>query len=281
MAEGPNFCPLCQCYCGAAEIIGPVDNTHPGRFSQQRFNLLHCQNCDVIRLDPLPTEADLRVLYEESDQFTDPSYTDDERVADFLEYYGGCLDQFDLMPDSDQRCLEVGAGLSWVCRAVRLRNRNVTTVAQDVTDECADRCPWVSRYIVGTIDDVPQSWRFQLISLTHVIEHLLDPVEMIRNLSRRLEEDGRIFITAPYRPAGWNPGAGIDDWRRYSYLHVPAHISYLSRAWFEWVASDAGLEVVHWDSNADHGQAFEVVLRRRLRASQVPILSWVSRLLRK
>lgn len=241
-------------------MIGKVGNTHGGSFSQSAYDLVHCRSCDVIRLDPLPTDADLDILYRETEQFTDELYTDSDRIASMLEYYGHCLENLGLMPASGEASLEVGAGYAWVSRAIRMRDDSVRTVAQDVTDECCEKCSWVDRYHVGPVDTLPPGEKFRLISLTHVIEHLRHPARMLMDLAAKLAPGGRILVTAPHRPARWTPGNGLQDWLDYSYLHVPAHIAYLSREWFEITARRAGLELIHWDAGHEEGQAFEAVL---------------------
>lgn len=259
LAIGSN-CPICHRRAGPQHRIGDVPVTHHKKFSVSRYALVRCSTCEVVRLDPLPNAADLSILYEESDQFTDAHYTDAEQVGRMLEYYGVCLDNLGLMPASGEAMLEVGAGFAWVARACKLRNPAVTTIAQDVTAECATRCDWVDRYVVGPIESLPASPQFKLISLTHVIEHLVDPMAVMVKLARRLSPGGRFFVTAPYRPPGWRAGDGVAPWLDYSYLHVPAHVSYLSRIWFELVAERCGLELERWDSAQDGDQAFEAVL---------------------
>jgi len=256
-----NAC--CQA-CGQSshplQSVGPVPQTQAGCFSSSVFRLEYCPVCEAIRLLPTPTSDDLRLMYQDSLQFDDPTYTDPERVSAILEYYGGCLDRHGMAPRPGEASLEVGAGLAWVSRAVRQREPAAVTVAQDVTRECVDICTWVDDYRVGTIDVLDDARRYRLISLTHVIEHLVDPAAMLRRLAALLTPDGNLFVTAPYRPTGWEPGLAIDAWLDYSYLHVPAHISYLSQAWFERIGAECGLRLVHWDASHEDGQAFEAVL---------------------
>lgn len=268
-------CPICGASAAPQRVLGEVGNTHPGPFTIDTYRLVECAACDVVRLDPIPAAEDLRTLYERSVQFADAHYTDEAQIARMLEYYGTCLDQLGLMPTGGERMLEVGAGFAWVSRACRMRSPAVETWAQDVTDECSTRCPWVDHYIVGTVGAVPRHLRFRLISLTHVIEHLADPAAMLRELAGKLAPQGRIFITAPFRPQGWQPDSGIDPWRAYSYLHVPAHISYLSKRWFEQVAAACGLELLRWDPSHEGGQAFEAILGR---APGTAKSGWMSRL---
>lgn len=75
------------------------------------------------------------------------------------------------------------------------------------------------------VDAVPDDSAFQLASMTHVIEHLTDPKDMLHRIAKRLVPGGKLFITAPFRPIKWRPGDGIKPWLNYSYLHVPAHVS--------------------------------------------------------
>ena len=50
-------------------------------------------------------------------------------------------------------------------------------------------------------------------------------------------------------------------WLDYPYLHVPAHVSYLSRAWFD-LAARRWAGGAHWDAGHEDGQAFEALLVR-------------------
>ncbi|HEY8011770.1 MAG TPA: class I SAM-dependent methyltransferase [Rudaea sp.] len=251
-------------YCRSRGVtdIGPVAPTHPASFHTKSFALQHCRNCDVVYLSPLPTSADLKLLYEDSAQFTDDHYTDPAQVEKILDYYGSAVRNLGLAPEPGGRMLEIGAGLAWVSRACKAVDPDIFTLAQDVSSECAKICPWVDRYFVGSLDALPDNAPYQMISLTHVLEHLVDPGAVLKKIGSLLAPGGRIFITAPFRPTGWQPGAGIDAWLRYSYLHVPAHVTYFSRQWFERAGHANGLIVASWDNTHEDDQAFELVLRK-------------------
>lgn len=242
--------------------LGDVAPTLPGPFHVDSFSLVHCPRCDVVYLDPLPTPEDLHRLYQESTQFDDPHYEDPHRIEQVIDYLTQAIRRLDLLPRTGGRLLEVGAGLAWMSRVCKRVRPEVTTVAQDVSTEAAERCPWVDRYHVGPIATLVDPEPFHLASMTHVIEHLADPSAMLGEIAARLVPGGKLFVTAPYRPTGWRLRHGIDGWRDYSYLHVPAHITYFSRAWFERAARPHRLRVVQWNANHEDGQAFELVLVR-------------------
>lgn len=258
---GPR-CRACRRRSRRLRALGSVAPTHHGRFDSAHFALVHCARCDVVYLDPAPTAHDLHVLYEESEQFSDAHYTEPAQVAKILDYYGDAVTRLELLPPDGGRVLEVGAGLAWVSRACKQLAAAVETVAQDVSTECADACTWVDRYHVGPVSSLPVDGDFALASMTHVIEHLVDPAAMLGEIASRLAPRGKLFVTAPYRPSGWCADDGIAKWMEYSYLHVPAHVTYFSRAWFDLVAPRHGLAVAHWDASHEDGQAFELVLAK-------------------
>jgi 2-polyprenyl-3-methyl-5-hydroxy-6-metoxy-1,4-benzoquinol methylase len=214
--------------------------------------------CDVVYLSPLPSDRDLHVLYVDELQF---DYHSEEDITKITEFMSGrlqaVLTQIGLR--EAPTVLEIGAGLSWMARAAKKVNAISRTVAQDITPEASQKCSWVDHYIVGSIDDakIDAFGPYDVISLTHVIEHLNDPVAIMRRLKPVAR--GVIFITAPHRPVRWD--GGIESWRSYSYNHVPGHLQYFSERGMQRVAESAGFELIHWDATSEEGQSFEAWLK--------------------
>ncbi len=280
-------CPIC---CAAADQtcrIGSLSNTFVGgHMERQSYDLLYCQCKALVYISPLPTKNDLEMIYVKSEQFSDPLYTDATRVEAILGYIGSCLKRLVAHQDQvkmgrpvslltsvkrklginivgDLSVLEVGAGRAWMCRAAKQINKTSRTVAQDVSSEAADSCDWADHFLVCEIDDkrIAEHGPYDIISLTHVIEHLTDPVAAISCCKKLLAAGGIIFITAPHRPVGWKSGdAGISAWQNYSYNHIPAHIQYFSRDAMQKLAAETGCKLIFWSDAHEDGQAFEAWL---------------------
>ena len=259
---------LSRCrYCNSGEsshrLLGKVPVTFNGALEQSSYRLAQCGECDVIYLDPEPPASDLERLYLGSSQF---SVTNDlrgpqaERIA---RGYARRLHYLDLLPDTVKSVLEIGAGPAWICRAAKEHCSNVMTIAQDISDECAAHCSWVDHYVVGNLSSLEPNGSIQLAAMTHVIEHLPKPGDFLIELAPYLAPGGKLYITAPYRPACWRPEQGFAPWLDYSYLHVPAHISYLSEKWMRMAAAKAGFELVRWDVSLDGYQVLEAILERQ------------------
>ena len=260
LAHFKRDCPACS--SSNRRVIGELPVTHSGEFSQSIFRLVEC-DCSLIYLTPLPTESDFAQLYQASTQFDSPEYVDERRVVIVLEYMANCLRSLIEGRYSGNRALkilEVGAGLAWMCRAAKEMGLEVETVAQDVTTECREKCPWVDRYIADSVDAEPFDALkpFDLISATHVFEHVPDPVNFLGRLRRLIKPSGIVFLTMPHRPHLWD--GSIEGWSQYTYNHVPAHLQYFSRSSLEAVARKAGFHVRHWDASHEDGQALEAHL---------------------
>lgn len=238
------------------------------RSPPEKFTLILCNNCELVYLSPLPEKQVFDELYINSKQFDEEAYRG-TRAKSAMDYYSdrfnALLQEIDAA-DKNIRVLEVGAGLSWLCRVAKLTNKQYVTVAQDITSEAVERCEWVDHYFVGelnlTLEQIGRFAPYQIISLTHVIEHLPNPIETLNICSNMLDKGGVIFITAPHRPKGWEISSQIEIWTEWRYNNVPKHLQYFNRKSMKICADKAGLNVVFFDASAEEGQALEAWLKK-------------------
>jgi len=260
---------MCPLGCGKpGRALGELEKTVPNAMSQDRYALAQCACGELIYLSPPPNGADLHTMYVQSVQFDGAAYADDVRIGHVLEYIGQCFDRLVAARVRESgtpiRVLEIGAGLSWMCRVAKMRDAHHVTVAQDISPEAVKVTPWVDHYVQKEASDpaFDRLGPYDVISLTHVIEHLVDPLGMIRRCRGLLAPDGIIFITAPHRPRDWR-GDNFDAWRTYSYNHTPAHIQYFSEPSMRTMAQRARCDLEYWSHNHEEGEAFEAWLRVR------------------
>lgn len=231
------------------------------------YDLLLCPVCELIYQSPLPRKEVLDYLYCISSQFTGAEDYFGPRAESTLNFYrerSAALTQRLKSTTEPIRIFEIGGGLSWMSRAAKSVDSESITVAQDITSEVVEICRWVDHYLVGDLDErsneIERFAPYQIISLTHVIEHLPHPVQTLKFCKRLLARDGIIFITAPHRPEGWNHSRDFAVWQKWDYNHVPAHLQYFNAKSMEHCARQANLAVVFFDSAAEGGQGLEAWL---------------------
>ena len=272
MDTPPRNCPICQTPLAHVNLIGSLVSNHQS-LQDREFALADCV-CGLIYLSPAPSESDVRTMYADSLQFDQETYRGDSASAVeafYTDRFRALLQRIGRQEVETVKILEVGAGLSWMCLAAKKLNGRNATVAQDISSEVVDECRWVDHYFVddGMNCEIEARGPYDVVSMTHVIEHLVDPVGMLTWLRRLIRSDGLVFVAAPHRPRGWSDGSGIQIWREWSYTHVPAHVQYFSRRSMEKAARDAGFDLAHWDDKQEEGQAFEAWLEPTFAMSMI------------
>ena len=259
-------CPICRTAAAPKNRIGPLPANHH-KLEGREYDLVTCPNCELIYLSPAPTTSDIRAMYTESSQFDQDDVYRGERGKVALDFYAdrlrALLTKMNRAPHDKIRVLEIGAGLSWMCHAAKQLSPASVTVAQDITGETVQECTWVDQFCVEELSAHGVEGRapYDVVSMTHVVEHLVDPVGTLRRIRDLIASEGLVFVTAPHRPAGWRNDDAIAKWQAWSYNHVPAHIQHFSSASMRLAAEGTAFTVVLWDNNQEDGQAFEAWLQ--------------------
>ena len=139
--------------------------------------------------------------------------------------------------------------------AERLGTLEVTLQhVRGIGPECYDlfRCPGCELIYLSPLP--PQEVLDTLYihnSMSHVIEHLPDPVYVLQMCTNLLHEKGIVFISAPSRPVGWTASSSIEIWRNWELNQNPAHLQYFNRRSMERCARQSGLRLLNYEGNRD------------------------------
>jgi len=264
-------CPVCGADSISSIKLGVLTPTNEYNRFHSDFVLLRCIRCDLVYLTPLPKKEVFDNLYINNKQFYNCQDYIGERAKIAIAFYKSRLDSMlneinANLSANKLKILEIGAGVAWISRAMKEINKNCLTIAQDITNECEHTCDWVNKYVVGEIDEkinvLKQDAPYNIISLTHVIEHLPNPIQTLKLLIPLLDDKGVIFMTAPHRPKNWDIDTTIENWRNWSYNHVPAHLQYFNHKSLSKLSALLNLKIAYYDDSSEEGQSLEVWLRK-------------------
>ncbi len=96
------------------------------------------------------------------------------------------------------RLLDIGCGNGGFLKAFNRHFPEWELFGLEINDRHraeVERIPGVAGFYCGSVDSVPG--RFDLISLIHVLEHLTEPVEVLRRIRDRLTTNGLILVQTP------------------------------------------------------------------------------------
>jgi len=137
------------------------------------------------------------------------------------------------------RAFEIGCGGGLMLRALAAHGWNAT--GSERTPEMAAQAAQFSgaEVLVGGIEATAPDARFDLILLNHVLEHLEDPVPMLRAIRARLAPGGQLIIGVP-NFASWQARFGGAKW---FHLDVPRHVHHFTPKALGVLLGTCGIEI--------------------------------------
>lgn len=131
-----------------------------------------------------------------SDQKSLRSYLSDDRIAFFEEVVALC-DQYDI-PLDGRRVADIGSGTGYLLRLAGQRAPGSELHGYDTFSEmlelARELCPQ-GLFEAASVYSVDE--QFDVVFCTEMLEHMVDPEEALKRLSRATEEGGTLILTVP------------------------------------------------------------------------------------
>jgi SAM-dependent methyltransferase len=198
-------CPLCNESSGLCDA-GSVEGTLLATV------LSLCSHCSYGFLRRRPKESWYDTFYADEWDEHGRKYIADStpHIHPISKVYDFCAQ---ILP-SGLRVLDIGAGFGGVILAFREHGFEVCAIEPSrhrqelIRDHLSMQC-W------GSFNDIPPSLSLDMVCMNHVLEHVQDPVAMVRVIHQRLPTGGFFYIAVP------------DFWQEYfpQSLHFVPHVS--------------------------------------------------------
>jgi SAM-dependent methyltransferase len=221
-------CPACGGAGSPADGAVPLDYEYGVR-PARRFAFLGCVDCQSEWLSPRPEPDEVLGFYPAGYH----AYHDDHGVVASIlvslrarlraRQYGR------LLPATGGWLFDVGAG---DCRhfAELARHPGVRFAGVEINPQMAARARAhgydVEPGMLEQIDLAPHLDRYHVVSMNHVLEHVLDPGEVLRRVWRILKPGGWVVGQLPTL-SSWEHRAFGAVWAGY---HFPRHLQLFSRS---------------------------------------------------
>ncbi len=111
----------------------------------------------------------------------------------------------------------------------------------------------------GPLESLPEQQRFDVIVMNHVLEHVSDPVTLLKAIQTRMNPGGVLHLAVP-NVAAWE--ARLSGWNSYE----PYHLLYFTPKTLQIAAEKAGLQVQRLSTHESFSGWFLAVLRTVLRS---------------
>lgn len=232
------------------------------------YRYRRCRGCGLLAQSPLPDAARLPAFYpdEYPTRIAERTANLDKAVNRLAIacFYGthsvarpawlragfravsGRLLRDALEPHGGNRLLEVGCGAGGLLALHRQLGWDVVGIEPHAAAVTAARARGLTVH-EGTLADAPQWPPFDVMLLSHVLEHVTDPLALLRQTAARLTPDGKIVVVTPNARAlglAWFGSA----WYA---LDAPRHVMLFDAGSLVRLAVAAGLRIGRMTTRGD------------------------------
>lgn len=239
-----EHCPLC------------ASPHHPSTLFDVRtitsYHVSRCSCCGFVFTLPRPTAEELNAFYTSSyfkrptagelgyENYRHAAEPNARRMWTELNAYHNFGEL------SPKRLLDVGCAtggfmvearaVGWECRGLEL--------SEDAADVA--RREFGLDVVRGDLQSMSfGEERFGLVTMWHVLEHMIDPINSLEWVRRLIVPGGYLFIELP----NWNSMGRVIKRDRWSQLKPPEHINFFTQRSLRYAAQQCGFQVVRCDTH--------------------------------
>ena len=175
-------CPL----CGKDEIVQS--------FTVFKFEFVVCE-CGMIYMEKYMTQEQINNYYKSeyrkycypyTDEVTDHDLLGETKKGERYRVFTNCV--------SPKKHLDIGSSTGTFLKLMN-ESHGCDSIGVEPLDKFREYSNKQGIYTVADLSEVEGKYDF--ISLGHVLEHLLDPLELLGDIHNLLEDDGHLFVEVP------------------------------------------------------------------------------------
>jgi SAM-dependent methyltransferase len=159
-------------------------------FNKKVFFYKKCLNCKFVFIDPIPDKSDLKKMYE-NDRYHKNFYN----LKNDNEYKKNYVFLKKFIKHGDH-ILDYGCGYGHFLRQIPngIKKTGVE-FNRDVVEFCKKKIKKTKFMTVNQFKT--HNKKFEVIHLGDVLEHLIDPINFLNDIKKKLRKNGIIFISGP------------------------------------------------------------------------------------
>lgn len=233
-------CPVCGS-AGIAEVITAMDHT----VSKEEFTIFHCANCQLRFTQDVPDAASIGKYYKSENYIshTNTSKGLVNRIYRVVRTRANrqkrkLIERFTGIKNGS--LLEIGSGTGYFAAEMKNAGWQVTGLEPDAdARKIAEEVNKINLASSGKLFQLPVN-SFDVITLWHVLEHVHDLKNYIRQFRILLKEKGKLFVAVPnYR--SYDAEVYKEHWAAYD---VPRHLYHFTATSMKQLMEAEGFKIV-------------------------------------
>lgn len=217
-----------------------------------------CERCGVVFANPLPSSDQVAAVYSPGGEWGRHRQEEQEkqvsrgRIERLFEPVADTLNV--LNPPPDSTVLDFGCGLGGMLDGLAALGWHTYGIEPAVKVAFGRH-----RELV----EIPSTGNFDLAVLHHLLEHVTDPLTILRQIAGAVREGGILLISVP------NLDEVVVHGEMKYCIRAGVHVMAYTGTCLRWLAAEAGFEVVSDRSGLDQERQRHRIILARRRASPI------------
>lgn len=160
-----------------------------------------------LQIQDLPTKEYLKKYYAEKYFQVEKKETNQSRLSREIVYFENKFKEIEVIINKHlgkktYSLLDLGAGEGW--ELAYFAKKGIEVLGVDYSEYGVESCnpDMIDNFLVGDIDEtlnelIGGNKKFDVITLNHVLEHVLDPIDLVSRLSKIINKGGILIIKVP------------------------------------------------------------------------------------
>jgi SAM-dependent methyltransferase len=193
-----EICPICN-----SNIITHLRKYRNKHLSFNNLNLYKCSNCNFVFVNPMPSEE---ILKEFNNTYFNSAHGGFNLSKTALAFFSGIskirydyLYKF-LLKNKINNCvnvLEIGPGKGFFAENYLTHNNSHNYYVIESDQTCYDSLLKIGTSILDIDTYHNFNLEFDIVIISHVLEHVSDPIDFIKLMTLKLKEGGVLYIDVP------------------------------------------------------------------------------------
>lgn len=207
-------------------------------------SILECQNCDLLRIFPIPNKNNLKAIYSKEFKYDVIKQSEVFR-SKILEKLKEKLIVRPLLKDlaisfkenSNPTLLDIGCSTGWITSIANDVGFNAKGLEANPNAAAIAREKFGLDVYEGFVEDLDIEQRFDAVVMFHVLEHFVDPIATLEKVKSILKENGKLLIVVPNAKS-----IGTKIFKENYNWNIKHHITFFSEKSLEMTLQKSGFK---------------------------------------
>jgi 2-polyprenyl-3-methyl-5-hydroxy-6-metoxy-1,4-benzoquinol methylase len=237
MYEKLTHCPSCDNSSFHNHLICK-DNS----FTKESFAIVKCERCELLFTNPRPTEEAIGKYYETADYISHSNSSKRliDKIYKIVRSFSlkSKLNIIEKLSDT-KTLLDYGCGTGHFLSKAQKNKWDINGVEPNKSArQIANQ--QLENQVYSSLEQLPHNKKYSIITLWHVLEHIIDLNHTLDTLKSLLTKDGAIIIAVP-NPGSYDAKHYKEYWAGYD---VPRHLYHFTPESFKYLMKKHKLTLV-------------------------------------